>query len=362
MEKLNVLTFGAGAIGTYIGGSLALAGHCVTFIEQGNVVNELQERGLRLELMSLEGKSQKEDSSFTIHPSSFIIAGSLVEALQHGPFDIAIFALKSFDTAAALDGMKPFAGQMPPILCLSNGVDNEPAIAAVLGPGSVIAGTVTSSVTRRAAGDILIEKSRGVGVADGHPLSLWLDTALNEAGLHARLYPRAADMKWSKMLTNLLVNATVAILDMPPRQVLSHPGLFRMEIAMLREALAVMKAGGIRVVNTPKTPVRLLVLAANLPPFIARPLMVKFVGGGRGGKMPSFHIDLHAGRRKSEVEWLNGAVVRYGEKFGVPTPVNRALTETLLALTRGEIPLAEFSGQPEKLLNLTAKPQRARSF
>ncbi len=61
---------------------------------------------------------------------------------------------------------------MPPILCLSNGVDNEPALAALLGADKVIAGTVTSSVARRALGDIVLEKLRGVGVADGHPLSL----------------------------------------------------------------------------------------------------------------------------------------------------------------------------------------------
>ena len=73
------------------------------------------------------------------------------------------------------------------------------------------------------------------------------------------------------MLTNLMVNATVAILDMPASAVLAHPGLFRLEIAMLHEALAVMKAQGIRVVDTPKTPVRLLVLAAYLPAFISRP-------------------------------------------------------------------------------------------
>jgi 2-dehydropantoate 2-reductase len=68
--------------------------------------------------------------------------------------------------------------------------------------------------------------------------------------------------------------------------------------------------------------------------------------------MPSFHIDLHSGRGKSEVDYLNGAVVRDGEKYGVPTPVNRVLNNTLLALTRGEIPLTEFSRQPEKLLAL----------
>lgn len=70
--------------------------------------------------------------------------------------------------------------------------------------------------------------------------------------------------------------------------------------------------------------------------------------------MPSFYIDLHAGRGKSEVEWLNGAVARYDEKAGIPTPVNRVLTDTLMALTRGEILPAEFSHKLEKWLALTA--------
>ena len=346
MDKLKILVFGAGAIGTYIGGSLALTGHQVSFLEQSGAVEILQRRGLRLDLRNTQ------DPPLSIPPSTFTISGSLADVLCRGPFDIAIFALKSFDTAKALEEMQPLAGQMPPILCLSNGVDNEAALAAVLGADKVIAGTVTSSVARQAVGDVVLEKLRGVGIADGHPLSLCLWEAMNDATLNARLYPRPADMKWSKMLTNLMVNTTVAILDIPPSAVLSHPGLFRLEIAMLRETLIVMKAQGIRVVDTPRTPVRLLTLAVYLPAFISRPLMVKAVGGGRGGKMPSFHIDLHAGRGKSEVEWLNGAVVRYGEKVGVPTPVNKQLTGILLSLTRGEIPMARFSGQPDKLLEM----------
>ena len=354
LEKLNFLVFGAGAIGTYIGGSLALAGHKVVFLEQPGSAGELRGRGLRLEFKNVNG------SPFKIPPAAFTVNESLSAALGQGPFDAAIYALKSFETASALEELKPFAGQMPPVLCLSNGVDNEPALAGVLGFDKVIAGTVTSSVGRRAVGDIVLEKLRGVGVADGHPLSLCLWEALNGASLNAQIYPRPADMKWSKMLTNLMVNASVAILDMPPRAVLADPGLFQLEIAMLREALAVMKAQGIRVVDTPKIPVRLLALAAYLPAFISRPLMVKTVGGGRGGKMPSFHIDLRAGRGKSEVEWLNGAVVRYGEKFHVPTPINEQLCGILLALTRGEMPLAKYSGQPEKLLDQVKKPEVKR--
>ena len=66
--------------------------------------------------------------------------------------------------------------------------------------------------------------------------------------------------------------------------------------------------------------------------------------------MPSFHIDLHAGRGKSEVEYLHGEVVRAGKRVNVPTPVNKLLTEILLALTNKEIPLEAFAHKPEKLL------------
>jgi len=343
---MNVLTFGAGAIGTYIGGSLALAGNRVVFVEQAHAAEELRARGLRLDL------TISRNSVFDIRDSSATFAPSLEEALKSGPFDVAIFALKSFDTTAALDGMRPHADQLPPILCLSNGVDNEPAIAAVLGADKVIAGTVTSSVGRRAVGDIVLERLRGVGVADRHPLSLFVAEALNAAGLNAHLFLRAADMKWSKLLTNLPANATSAILNMTAAEVFDHPGLYRLEMRMLRETLAVMRANHLRVLDLPRVPVRSLALGTHLPEFVARPLMLKAVGGGRGGKMPSFHIDLYSGRGRSEVDWLNGAVVRYGEKAGVPTPVNKLLTETLLALTRGEIPLTRFSRQPDKLLSL----------
>jgi len=109
------------------------------------------------------------------------------------------------------------------------------------------------------------------------------------------------------------------------------------------------------VVDLPGTPVRALALAVRLPHGLSRPLLRRAVGAGRGGKMPSFHIDLHSGRGLSEVGWLNGAVVRHGTLAGVPTPVNRLLDDTLQALTRAEIPLLEYSHRPERLLEACAR-------
>ncbi len=353
LKPLSFLLFGAGAIGTYIGGSLAAAGQRVVILEQAAVAAELKERGLRLDVSIDKKRAMPEP--LVIPPAAFTVAASPAEAFEHGPFDVAVFAMKSFDTAAALASLLPFKEKMPPVFCLQNGVDNEPAIAAALGPDKVIAGTVTCSIGKRGTGDIVLEKARGLGVADGHPLSRRLVDVLNAAQLNAHLFPSAADMKWSKLLMNLPAGAASAILDMTPAEVFAHPGLFELEMRLSKEAQAVMKAEGAKPVNLPGTPVRLFALAAGLPAFISRPILTKAVGGGRGGKMPSYHIDLHAGRKQSEVEWLQGAVARHGEKLGVPTPVNRLLTDTLLAMVRGDIAIAEFSRQPEKLIAMASR-------
>lgn len=345
---LKVLTFGAGAIGTYVGGSLALAGHHVTFVEQPAVMEELRTRGLRLDL-TLDKRRNTKDV-FVIEPSSFVVVSSLEEALRYGPFDVGIFALKSFDTESALEAMQPFADKMPPILCLSNGVDNEPMIARVLGPDKVIPGTMTTVIGRRKAGDIVLDKLRGMGVAAGHVLSDKLVAALNGAYLNCRLYSDAQNMKWSKMLSNLVASPSSAILDMTPAQIFANKDLYKVEIDMVFECLAVMKAQGIEIVDLPGLPVKALIFAAKLPLWLSRLFLRRIGGSGRGVKMPSFHIDLHSGRGKSEVLYLNGAVVRAGEKTNVATPVNKFLTDTLMSLTRKEIPLEEYAHQLEKFL------------
>jgi 2-dehydropantoate 2-reductase len=339
---MRILSFGAGAIGTYIGGSLAVHGHRVAFLEQPAVAAELRRRGLHI-------KRGQQEHYLTDAP----IYSDLGEALRDGPYDAGLFALKSYDTQQALNGWQPHLGSLPVVVCLQNGVENELTISHALGESRVIAATITTAIGRQAAGDIIVERLRGMGLAAGHPLSGSLHLALDAAGLNARLYPQAADMKWSKLLTNLLANASSAILDMEPARVFAHRGLFRLEMEQLREALRVMAAQNIHTVDLPKTPVRLLAFAATrLPAEIARPLLARRVGAGRGGKMPSLHIDLHSGRGSSEVDYLNGAVVRFGAKTGVPTPVNRLLNDTLLALVEGRLNRDDFARQPEKLLAL----------
>ena len=339
---MRVLFFGAGAIGTYLGGSLALAGHSVALIERPEAADIIRSQGLRLNLGNVEERVQPA-----------MLVTSSAEALAAGPYDFGVFALKSFDTASALDELRSARAPVPPLLCFQNGVDNEPAIARALGADHVIAGTVTTAVGKPGVGAIVLERKRGVGVALGHGLSPKIVEALASANLGVRTYPAAGPMKWSKLLTNLIGNATSAILDYTVTELFADPRLFDLEMRMLKECLAVMRALGHRPVDLPGTPVRALALAIDyLPRALAQPILKRAVGGGRGGKMPSFHIDLHGGRGQTEVRWLNGAVARHGAELGVPAPVNQALTDTLEALSGGRLGPADFRHQPDKLLRL----------
>ena len=146
-EQKNWLIFGAGAIGTYIGGSLLLHGHRVTFLEQQSAVKDIRQHGLRL----LFDKDP-------VHIPAPHLAASIEEALQSAPFDGGIFAIKSFDTLPVLENSKPHLEALPPIICFQNGVENEAILASFLGTERVIAGTITSAIGRRGAGDIVVER------------------------------------------------------------------------------------------------------------------------------------------------------------------------------------------------------------
>lgn len=342
VPTMRFLCFGAGAIGTYIGGSLALAGHSVVFIERPEQAERLRVSGLTLWL----------DQQPHRMPEPQIVT-DLEMALPLGPFDAAILAVKAYDTAALVETLSPYRMALPPVMCFQNGVDNESVITAALGDDKVISGTVTTAIGKRGTGEIVVERLRGVGLANEHILATSLVAILDGAGLRARQFANAAAMKWSKMFTNLIANASSAILDMPPDAIFAHPSLYAMEVRMLRETLQVMRALNIPVVNLPGTPVRTLAwLVSSLPPKISRPLLRSSLSKGRGAKMPSFHIDLHGGRGKSEVDYLNGAVARFGARTGVPTPVNQVLNDTLMQLTCGEIPLDKYAHKPDQLLKL----------
>jgi len=188
-----------------------------------------------------------------------------------------------------------------------------------------------------------------------------LAAALNQAGLVTPVFDDYRAMKWSKLLLNIINNATSAILDMPPAEIVDNPQLFNLEIEALHEGLAVMKAQNINAVKLPGYPVEWLARLVNwpLPMALKRTILRPFMVSGRGTKMPSLHNEIASGRTTSEISVLNGAIAAAGRQANVQTPVNDTLTDILSQLISRQLDWAEYQHQPEKLLQAVAAKKQA---
>jgi len=336
---MRALVIGGGAIGTLAATALGSAGWEIVALARPATALALSQDGYRL-------TSSKGDQA--VQPA--LVTGDWGSALGTRP-DLLVVAVKSYDTAALLAEIRPALGaERPAVLCLQNGVDNEAALAKVLGAEAVIAGTVTTAVGLRGPGWAEVERDRGVGIASGHALSKALAEAFTTASHRTQLFGSPGSMKWSKLLTNLIGNATSALLDWPVARIYSRADLYAIERRMLRETLAVMRALGLPVVDLPGVRVRLIPLVLALPAGLGRPLLGRAAGGGRGGKMPSFHVDVFAGRPLTEVAWLNGAVARHAARVKLQAPVNAALTAALNAATAGQSFALAFRDDPQVLM------------
>jgi len=332
---MRYLVYGAGAVGGYLGASLALAGFPVAFFDRPEVAARLRAAGLTLEA---SGTSRRIDA---------LALANRLDRLPTPP-DVVLLTVKAYDCAAAAEQMRLGLPPTVPVVCVLNGIGNEATLAAALGAERVIAASLTSAIQRLDVGMLRVAKSRGIGLASTHALSAGLEADFASAGLHPRLYRDAEGMKWSKLLSNLVANATSAILDWSAEEVFRHRDLYRLEVEALRETVRVMRALGHRPVNLPGVPAGLLGAAVFLPDWITHPILFRAAAGGRGEKRPSFAYDV--GRGRSEVGWLNGAVVEHGQRLGIPTPASRVLTEVLTMLVEGKRGAAAYRGRPEALL------------
>jgi len=341
---MRVLVIGAGAVGSLLGARLALAGHAVTLAGRPALVEAVAGRGLTL---------IEPDGSRRV--ARVAALDGIAAALAEGSYDIALVTVKAYDTAAAIAELTA-ATRTPPLLTLQNGVGNEEALAAAVGADRVLAGALNTPVSAPAPGQVQVHRpTYKIGLAAMGAVAPVeaVAAALAGAGFTVGCFADYRGLKWTKLLMNILANASSAILDWTPAQVMADPVASRLEAGAWQEALAVMAASAIRPVALAGYPFPLLApLARRLPiPWLARGLR-GFVSGGRGSKMPSLHAALSAGGR-SEVGWLNGAVARYGRQAGVATPINARLTEILTALTEGRAAWDDTRGRPERLLRYT---------
>lgn len=347
---MRILVIGAGAVGSLVGARLALAGHDVTLVGRAALREAVAAAGLTL--------ITPDGAAATCQPQ---VVTTVADALAGSPpFDLACLTVKAYDTANVIRELTPLAATLPPLVSLQNGIGNEEALAAAFGADRIIAGALDTPVSVPAAGQVQVHRARyrlGLAPVD-NARAAQAAGALAEAGFTVTTYADYRGLKWSKLLFNLLANASCAILDWTPAQVMAHPIAARLEARAWQEALAVMAALRVRPVNLAGYPLPLFTpIARRLPAVLLGRVLAGFVSGGRGSKMPSLHIALAEGKRsetvRSEIAWLNGAVVRLAAEHGTATPVNRTFTDVVTALTEGREPRNAWRGQVEKLAELS---------
>lgn len=344
---MRVLCYGAGAIGSLVAAYLAESRPpggdppAVTVLGRRPHVAAIRTWGLVVESPGARIVSKAVDSVTSLDDLA-------------APPDLVVLTIKAYqvpDALASLAGV--LARPDVTVLVLQNGIGSEETVAGVVGADRTVSGTLTIPVESVRPGVVRRHSARG-GVAlapMGAPAPVERIAAIFRASaLPVRVYPDAVQLKWSKLLLNILANAASAILDLPPAAIAADRRLFALERAAFHEAVRVMRALGLRPVRLPGYPVPLLVRVMAAPAPIGRAALRRALGRGRGEKMPSLWHDLERGRTHNEVAVLNGAVAREGERLEVPVPVNRTLTDVLLALAEGRVDQEIYRHHPDALL------------
>jgi 2-dehydropantoate 2-reductase len=265
--------------------------------------------------------------------------------------ELIVFAVKMFDLDEAVASCPdwPAAALLTP----GNGVGSEEIVARRRPDAGRIAGSLTVSVDALPDGAVARLNRGGIGLAPVHGEvdGLIADlVATFEAGdVRARRLDDARAMKWSKLVANLVGNASSAILDMPPEAIYADPAGFELERRQLREALAVMRRLELRPTALPGADVRLLAAALRLPSGVARIVLRRVVAAGRGGKDPSLRIHAQRGSGPSEVAWLNGAVARAATDLGGEARVNRRFAELVEEVLADPSRRDWFRERPDRL-------------
>jgi 2-dehydropantoate 2-reductase len=275
--------------------------------------------------------------------------------------DLAIVAVKSYDTPSAIDTLQralaPDADAT--FLTPQNGVGNEELLAAAFGADRVVSGALTIPVEREPGGAVVAANRGGLALAPvGSVAHNWLVAAFGRTHIPVSVIADYRAMKWSKLALNIIANASCAILDIMPERLVAQSDLFELELSALREVRAVMGALDLGPLDLPRYPVRALFALLGLPSAVARPLLARRIAGARGQKAPSLLIDLRAGKGRTEVDALNGAVARAGAASGIGTPVCSTYARVLDRIAGDARAWDTYRGHPEALLAAVVEAER----
>ena len=289
---MKIVVMGTGGVGGFFGAKLARAGEDVTFVARGAHLEAIRAHGLRVKSAS--------DGEFVIE------SRATDDPASAGLADVVLFCVKSFDTEAAAEAIRPVVGPDTAVLSLQNGVDNETKIGRILGPGRVLAGAAYVFATIESPG-VVIHSIGGrivFGELDGEisPRCRRILEAFQRAAIPAEISPCIQRVLWEKYLFIVAQAGITALTRCPIGLIRSTPETRRLYRLILEELAAVAKAAHIDL--PPDTLDNIMAAADKLAP----------------AATSSMHHDLVQGRR-IELEALHGHAVRLGEELGIPTPV-----------------------------------------
>jgi 2-dehydropantoate 2-reductase len=290
----DVAVLGAGAVGCFFGGMLARAGHRVTLIGRPLHVEAFRKSGLHFEGLKFDERVAVEAST---EPAA--VRGAR----------LVLFCVKSTDTEQAAGQIAPHLDADAVVVNLQNGVDNTERIAALVSQPVVPA--VVYVATEMAGPGHLKHHGRGdlvIGAADGKATASLLSQVkqwFDAAGVPVVVSGNVAGELWMKLVVNCSYNALSAITQLPYGRMIEGEGVRETMRAVVEETLAVAKASGVTMV----------------PDVLAK---TYGVAGAMPTPVSSTAQDLARGK-PTEIDHLNGFIVRRGQVLGIATPANQAL-------------------------------------
>ncbi len=296
---MRIVVVGAGALGGLVGAQLTAAGQDVTFVE----INEARARLLNESGLYLS-EGTKDEVCIPVRVASS--AAGLPVA------DLVFVSVKSYQTEEALRAALPVIGPRTYVLSMQNGIGNTEAMAAIIEPRQVLSGITYHSIQHTGPNRLRYRPGiHPIQIApyDGRPSPALEQVAavFRAAGLETEVAAQIDDVIWQKLVHNAVVNPVSALTGLTCREMLDDPDLQAFMRELCLEIVAVMKARGVPIVN-PDDPYAPVIESQ------------KALGKNR----PSMWQDL-ARACRTEVDAINGAVVREAERLGLDAPQNRSL-------------------------------------
>ncbi|RKG89850.1 2-dehydropantoate 2-reductase [Corallococcus terminator] len=308
----EICVFGAGSIGCYVGGRLAANGAPVRFIGRERVVAEVRAHGLHL--TDWRGADLKV-------PASQVRIDTGQEAL--GTADLVLVTVKSAATEEAGRTLASRLKAGASVISFQNGLHNAQVLRGLLPGRTVLTGMVPFNVAAQGQGAFHAGSEGTLEVEQHALLAPYLD-AFARAGLPLKQHADIGAVQWAKLLLNLN-NAINALANLPLKEELSQRAWRRCVALAQHEALAVLDVARVKPAKLTPLPPHWIPRLLGMPDAVFAVLAKKMLAIDPKARS-SMWDDLHAGR-KTEVDYLNGEVVRLAHQHRVAAPVNSRLVE-----------------------------------